>query len=307
MHLDNFNLNLLVALDAILAADTLTQAAVSLCVTQSAMSISLRKLRSHFADELVIYTVGRKKLTPLARRLQPQIGEIVWLSREALRSRGTVDPLTLNATFRISTLEALEVTFLPIILRSIGQKAPRVKVLASPFDFRALTAPLSSDLDLAIVTEDMSSPRMETEVLFAEEFACIVCADHPSVGDTISLAQYHSLPHAAIELGPIAGQEAFSEFLEEAYGKVNIAVVTSTFAALVHIVIGTELVALLPRSLAVIYAQKFSIRLLALPFPAPTVKIVAQWRSYRGSDPAMLWLLDRVRDAARHLQGVSAA
>ena len=48
MRLDNFDLNLLVAFDALLAERNVTRAARRLNVTQSAMSASLKRLREAF-------------------------------------------------------------------------------------------------------------------------------------------------------------------------------------------------------------------------------------------------------------------
>ncbi len=306
MHLEKVNLNLLVALDAILTCDTLTQAAASLSVTQSAMSISLRKLRSHFGDEIVVYRRGQKDLTPFGHQLRPQVAEIIQLSRAALRARGSFDPSTLSTTFKVVTHESLEIVFLPSLLRSIMLTAPNARLLASPFDYRKHDPALPPDFDLAIVSSNMCIPRLEREVLFSDAFMCIVCADHPTVGHSLSLAQYRELPHASIDLGAGTDSESRDAFYQEAYGKIETTVVTSTLAALAHVVMGTNLVALLPRSLAMVYARRLPIRILPMPFPTPEVEIVAQWRRYRGEDPELAWLLETVRDTARHAQEMSA-
>ena len=67
MNLDRFNLNLFVAFEALSKADTLTQAAGALCVTQSTLSVALRQMREYFDDELFVYKPKQKELTPLAQ------------------------------------------------------------------------------------------------------------------------------------------------------------------------------------------------------------------------------------------------
>jgi LysR family nod box-dependent transcriptional activator len=72
MNLDRFNLNLLVALDTLLHSQSLTDAAEKVNLTQSAMSMALKRLREHFNDELVIYSSGPQQFTPLAIALMPR-------------------------------------------------------------------------------------------------------------------------------------------------------------------------------------------------------------------------------------------
>ena len=85
MKLDRFNLNLFVAFEALSRAETLTQAAETLYVTQSALSVALRQMRENFDDELFVYSPKRKQLTPLAQSLRPRILEILTTAKATLK------------------------------------------------------------------------------------------------------------------------------------------------------------------------------------------------------------------------------
>ena len=84
MHLDRFNLNLFVAFEALCRAETLTQAAVELYVTQSTLSVALRQMREYFDDELFVYKAKQKELTPLAKNLRPRILAIIETAKATL-------------------------------------------------------------------------------------------------------------------------------------------------------------------------------------------------------------------------------
>jgi hypothetical protein len=84
MNLDRFNLNLFVAFEALSKADTLTQAAGALCVTQSTLSVALRQMREYFDDELFVYKPKQKELTPLAQTLRPRVLEILKSAKATL-------------------------------------------------------------------------------------------------------------------------------------------------------------------------------------------------------------------------------
>jgi hypothetical protein len=84
MNLDRFNLNLFVAFEALSKADTLTQAAGALYVTQSTLSVALRQMREYFDDELFVYKPKHKELTPLAKNLRPLVLEILKTAKATL-------------------------------------------------------------------------------------------------------------------------------------------------------------------------------------------------------------------------------
>jgi DNA-binding transcriptional LysR family regulator len=84
MNLDRFNLNLFVAFEALCKADTLTQAAGALCVTQSTLSVALRQMREYFDDELFVYKPKQKELTPLAQHLRPRVQEVLKTAKAML-------------------------------------------------------------------------------------------------------------------------------------------------------------------------------------------------------------------------------
>lgn len=84
MNLDRFNLNLFVAFEALSKADTLTQAAGALYVTQSTLSVALRQMREYFDDELFVYKAKQKELTPLAQNLRPRVLEILKTAKATL-------------------------------------------------------------------------------------------------------------------------------------------------------------------------------------------------------------------------------
>ena len=98
VNLDRFNLNLFVAFEALSKADTLTQAAGALYVTQSTLSVALRQMREYFDDELFVYKPKQKELTPLAQNLRPRVLEILKTAKATLMLK--------EDTARLSRLQA---------------------------------------------------------------------------------------------------------------------------------------------------------------------------------------------------------
>lgn len=65
----NLDLNLLVALDALLRERNVTRAAEQMGLSQPAVSAALSRLRRHFGDELLSRVGNRYELTPFATQL----------------------------------------------------------------------------------------------------------------------------------------------------------------------------------------------------------------------------------------------
>ena len=76
MRFGRLDLNLLVALDALLTERSVSLAADRLCLSQSATSSALGRLREYFGDELLVVK-GRNMI--LSARAEELIDPISWL------------------------------------------------------------------------------------------------------------------------------------------------------------------------------------------------------------------------------------
>ena len=101
MRFHGLDLNLLVALDALLTHQKVTRAAEQLNLSQSALSGALARLREHFDDELVVPIGRRMEPTPLARTLAEPLHEILLKTKSLVTATPTFDPQTSNRRISI--------------------------------------------------------------------------------------------------------------------------------------------------------------------------------------------------------------
>ena len=92
MRLNGLDLNLLVALDALLEEQHVTRAGERVGLTQSATSDALARLRRHYDDELLARRGNRFELTPLAEALRERVAEAITSAGYAFGARATFDP-----------------------------------------------------------------------------------------------------------------------------------------------------------------------------------------------------------------------
>ena len=93
MHFQGVDLNLLVALDALLSEKSVTRAAERIHISQPGMSAALQKLRWHFSDQLLERVGRRLELTPLAHGLAEPLKEILFKVRQILDTEPSFNPL----------------------------------------------------------------------------------------------------------------------------------------------------------------------------------------------------------------------
>src|SRR5215468_4155230 len=101
MHFHQLDLNLLVALDALLVERNITEAGKRVHLTQSAMSGALARLRQYFGDELLVQ-VGRKMVpTPLGESLIEPVREILIKVKTTIETRPGFDPAASTRRFSL--------------------------------------------------------------------------------------------------------------------------------------------------------------------------------------------------------------
>ena len=150
MNLATVNLNLLVALDALLAERHVTRAAARVGVTQSAMSNALRQLRALFDDPLFVR--GPRGVTPTPRALslaEPVRRGLATLSEAFAEPR--FDPASAERTVVLAASDYVELVLLPPLLARIAREAPGVRLEVPGLDGLRLT---SSSPEHVVLTVD---------------------------------------------------------------------------------------------------------------------------------------------------------
>src|SRR5450432_3894176 len=115
-ELANFNLNLLVALDALLGERSVSAAAKLTRVTPSAMSHSLAELRDLLDDPLLVRSGRGMVLTPRAEALVGPLHTMLLDVQRLVRGRAMFEPATAERRFVIAAPDFLATMLLPRLL-----------------------------------------------------------------------------------------------------------------------------------------------------------------------------------------------
>ena len=199
MDIRSIDLNLLVALDALLGEKNVTRAASRLHLSQPATSAALARLRQVFRDPLLVRTsrgmLPTAKALELAQPLQQVLGDITRI----VQPTGPFLPAEARSTFTIAASDYVEFTVLPHLLEQLEAEAPATRLAVRAIDLELITRSLESgEIDLAIMNTTNAPPDVRARSLYTERFVCIARRDHPRVGDSIDLDTFCELEHVMV-------------------------------------------------------------------------------------------------------------
>ncbi len=285
----------------LLAERSITRAADRLSLSPSATSNALARLREYFDDDLLVQ-VGRKmEPTPRAVGLQETVRDVLLRVDSAIAVPPEFDPSTSDRVFRIFVSDYTQLVFAPHVLALAGQAR-----CSARFEFLPqVTNPQRSlergEADLLIIPRGFLSPDHPEEVLYTEDFTCVVWRDSSLARGAFTFERYLAASHAVMQPPGSVG-ESFEAWFVKRYGVTRRVGVTSYgFASLPALVVGTELVATVHTRLARTLASSLPIAMREPPLAIAAMEQGMQWHKYRSRDPGLVWLRTLMRQAARRM------
>lgn len=312
MRFQKLDLNLLVALDALLRERSISRAAEHLHLSQSAMSSSLARLRTYFEDDLLVH-VGRKlELTSRAEVLKDAVRDILMRVDTTIATPPQFDPSASDRRFQLAVSDYTAATLIPHLLALAEKQSRSVRFDLIPVPGRPQRALESGDADLMVISRPYALPDHPTETLYEEEVCCVVCSDSRFArAGELTLEQYEAAGHVAVQ-PPAMDKPILEGWFKERYVKArHIEVTTFSFVSAPYLVVGTERIAIMHARLAQLARKSLPVRLFALPTPGPHLEQVQQWHRHRTRDPGLIWVRGLLHQAVLRMdaepdQGLTA-
>jgi LysR family transcriptional regulator, nod-box dependent transcriptional activator len=183
MRFHGLDLNLLVALDALLTHQNVTRAAEQLNLSQSALSGALARLREHFDDELVVPMGRRMEPTPLARTLAEPLHEILLKTKSLVTATPTFDPQTSNRRISIIASDYSTEILMLDILTDFARAAPGIKIALEEHTTETFEKFNRGEINLRIIPKCFAFDGHPNERLFDEKYVCVAWKGNKQIGD----------------------------------------------------------------------------------------------------------------------------
>lgn len=297
MHdLAAIDLNLVVALHALLEERNVTRAARRIGISQPAMSHALARLRDHFGDPLLVRSgramVPTARATSMRAHVRETIGE---LSR--LMAPGQVEPASLPMDLRLVTDDWMGTTLLPRIVARLAGTAPGVDLDVSPRGTPGRKALLlSGAVDLALGFFSGAGLDLHRQHLFDDDWVTVLRRGHPALASELTPERWASLIHVLV--APTGGKRGAVDLGLQALGLVRrVGVVVPHFHTAVAVVAGSDHVLTVPRTV-VSGPGTAGIVILAPPVSLAPIPVSMLWHARTHPDPVQRWLRDLVERVA---------
>jgi DNA-binding transcriptional LysR family regulator len=293
------DLNLLVALEALLEERHVTRAARRLRTSQPAASRSLARLRVHFADPLLVKVGTSLQLTPRAQAILPRLVDVLRAAR-ALTRAVPFTPKEATGVVRLAAPDTACMILVPPLLAALADEAPGLdlEVVQWQPDFRAQLE--RGDIDLTVGFPKGEPPQVYARTLFSQDWAVVLRRGHPALRKPWTPALFASLEHGFVSFtGRGGGQvdEALSRLGRSRRVKLRVPspLLSPMLAA------RTDLVVTTVRWLALELAAGLGLVVRKPPLSLPRLHVPMVWHERAHNDPKQRWFRDLLARVASDL------
>src|SRR5882757_4953571 len=280
-NIRGIDIELLVTLEALLTACSVTHVARQLHLSQPTVSVRLGKLRNLFADPLL--TPGVRGMRPTRRGLAllAPLREALSGVERMLSAETPFDPARTELTWRVAASYYAQHAILMPLLAHLRRDAPGVRVAER------------GDIDVAFITAEIVPESLRSTILFAERYQFVARQRHPQLGKgPITSAQFCALDHLLVspEGGGFKGPT--DVLLEARRHKRRVVLSVPHFLSAPELVRRSDMVAMLPARL--LEGRRHGLQLRDAPIQPPGFEMAMSWHERVHVDPAHAWLRAQV-------------
>lgn len=297
------NFYLLKCLVALVDHSQVSRAASAVSISQPAMSRAMSQLRAITSDPVLVK--GASGLVPSAKALQLRdFAKRILKEMDQLVGKAvSFDPNRAHHVFRMVASDFLECLFVDCLIRSFGADYPGIAMSLrhpiNPLDFSKMLE--EGEIDFFVGQLPPCLHELRYRPLFRDRIVCMARAGHRAVGGRLSPEEFAGLEHVAIM--PNA-TNCFGEAVDLALGSLglqrNRRFVTPNYLTAPHLAGQTDMVALLPMSLAKRCRDRFGLSEIAMPFDVPEFEVCLSWHDRTHRHASHMWFRDQVVKFVEH-------
>jgi DNA-binding transcriptional LysR family regulator len=294
MRFRGLDLNLLVALEALLSTRSVSRAAERLNLSQPAMSAALGRLRDYFRDDILVVQGKRMHPTAFAESLHARLLETLGGIDGLLSTSTLFDPAISERSFRIAASDYIIAAVLAPVVARLAGTAPNISV-----DFLVpgeTTQQLLDEgkLDLVVTPDNFISRDHPADLLFEERLVVAGWAENPFFDGPISEESFFDHGHIAVAFGAQRTPSFGDRHVELRDRPRRVELIANSFTVLPWLLRGTMRLAVMHERLARSVAAQFPIKFAELPFEVPPMREMVQYHRARSGDDGLSWLRQQI-------------
>lgn len=298
MRFQRLDLNLLVALDALLTEQSVSLAADRLCLSQSATSSALGRLREYFDDDLLVLKGRQMVLTTRAEELIEPTRAVLEQIRTTIAVSPEFDPATSDRTIRFMASDYTTEVLLAPAMERMQDLAPEMRFEILHMASAPVEALERGYIDLLVTVDFATSSDHPSELMFQDDYVVVGDKNNPAMHQEMTSEVYLSLGHVTVRFNR-SRIPAFDDwYMRRKKQQRRLDVITASFVTMPGLIIGTNRIGTMHRRLAEKMAKYYPLALTEVPFEIPPVRELAQWDISNNSDAAIRWVVGQLRATA---------
>ena len=300
MNLNSLDLNLLVALDALLREANVSRAAMRIGLSQPAASHALQRLRDLIGDPLLVRNGARMELTPRALALRAPLAQVL----DQVRSLFVPDAFNAARSerqFRLMMPDLAVELLMPALMEKVTKLAPNVRIDVVPWRGPAIFTPeFARTIDM-VVSLGNAFKGFHRQLLYTDSDALAVRRGHPAGNRLKKRDAFLAARHVAVI---IRGQneDLIDTWLRSKGIERRIALVVPGYIEALHVTARTDLVAFVPRRLIAALAKQLSLATITPPLDPGIDEQYMFYPTRAQMDPASIWLRRLMLETGRELE-----
>lgn len=304
------DLNLLICLKVLIEELNVTRAAHRLCLSQSAVSKSLAKLRTQFYDPLFVRNAHGLTPTPKALFLKPKLESLIH-QLEQITQPEEFAPETSSYRFQIAAVESVYPLILPHFLPAIFSQAPGVTISTHAWSDTTFKMLQRGELDLGITGKDidindakltMYPPNDICEAeIYRDNQMCLMRNDHPVLQQPWNLDSY--LAHRHVQVRCDGNERWLLDYRLADIGKErDIAIMVPDFNSAASLCSYTDFIFTAPSHFVKLASEQLNLTVRPLPMEFPPMAYTLFWHRDRENDLALTWLRQIIKEKTESLR-----
>ncbi len=294
----DLDLNLLVALDALLRERSVSAAARQFGLSTSAMSRTLSRLRAALGDPVLVSAGRAMVATPHAEAIADEVRSLTAAVQSVLSPSPTIDIRKVQRDFTIRANEAFVLLYAARLSALVTDAAPGMRLRFAPKPNKEIQPLRDATIDLDIGVVGGDGAELRGQKLFDDAFVGVARAGHPLLnGEPITAARYAACTHVVA-----SRRGSFSGPVDEALAALGltrkVSLVVPTYPAVVAVAAASDLVGLVPRSYQPVDVAGQT-KMFELPVATPGFVIAQTWHPRMDADPVHRWLRGLIFEALR--------
>jgi DNA-binding transcriptional LysR family regulator len=295
--MQSIDLNLLVALDALLSEGSVAGAAKRLNLSAPAVSRTLARARLTLGDELLVRAGRRMVPTPRALELRGRVRDLLEEVQSVLRPEGAANPMALTRNFTIRSSDYVAGVFGPVLHEIAVEEAPQVVLRFTEQGKEDVGALREGRIDLEVGVLGETGPEISTQVLTRDRFVGVAREGHLALKDKMTVERFAAARHiSASRRGRTEGP--IDQALAELGLSRQVRFVVPGFYVALLVAASSDMIAAVPLSIAKTAKRRgLAIAHFSLPVDTPEVVIAQAWHPRFDKDAGHRWLRQAMRRA----------